>query len=664
MTWYPIAFLPPQYENASGAPYSGAVLKAYAAGTTNVIPMATNYQGVTTAESIILNASGFTVYGGTVIIPHVQENYKLALYPTQAAADANSGALWTVDNILIADSSSTPFVQYFDGDGVNTTFTLSEDLGTDEEILMVFADKALPDSVSNGTFATDTIWTKGAGWTIGAGVATAVLASSDLTQNSSTPLIEGQSYVIKYTITRTAGDVTAKIGGAAATARSSAGTYLETIVAGSTQAITFTGNGFSGSVDNVTVKPIYAARREILRPDEYTLSGNQLTLNAAPPSGTKNIIVFAPSLLLGAANDAAAAAATSETNAANSAATATTQAGIATTQAGIATSQASAASASAAAAASSAAEGLYRDVITITFADSPYVPSEAQEGTLFRCDTSGGNIVVNLSALSVYGEDMKFAFVKVTGDANTVTVNRGGTDTIEGSTSKVITAQYLVNVFVGDSATGTWLTAIQSATIAPSSVTNAMLATMAAGTIKANITGGPANPSDPTLSAVLDNIIGSGQGNIMYRNATVWAALTAGTLGQSLHTGGASANPSWGDNVAIGSFTRDVSLTADQAVTGVGFKPKLVIFVGSVNASNKSCIGASNVTANGCMFTPAAGVAGNYSTATTACIAAVTDSSNNNLGVLLSLDSDGFTIDWTKTGTPTGTLTCFWIALR
>jgi len=50
--------------------------------------------------------------------------------------------------------------------------------------------------------------------------------------------------------------------------------------------------------------------------------GNQLTLNNIPPSGTANVIVFAPSQLLGAANNAAAAAATSETNAAASAAAA------------------------------------------------------------------------------------------------------------------------------------------------------------------------------------------------------------------------------------------------------------------------------------------------------------------------------------------------------
>lgn len=315
MSWYPIAFLPPQIENASGAPYSGAVLKAYRAGTSTPIPMATDYTGASTAASMVLNASGYPTYNGTIVIPHLQENYKLALYPNQAAADANSGAIWNPDNIQIAPSSNTSFIQYFDGDGVTATFTLSQNFGTDENALMVFSDRAIPNYLNNGDFASGTGWTPGAGWSIGSGVATAAGAiSTALTQNANTPLIQGQSYTVELTVTASAGTVTPSIGGNAGTTRG-AGTFRETIIAGATQVIAFTGVGFTGTIDNVSVKPTYAAQRVINRPDEYTVVGNQLTLNNIPPSGTKNIIVFAPSQLLGAANNAAAAAATSEANA-------------------------------------------------------------------------------------------------------------------------------------------------------------------------------------------------------------------------------------------------------------------------------------------------------------------------------------------------------------
>ena len=106
MTWYPMAYMPQQYEDLNGNPYSGAVLKAYRAGTSTPILMATNYTGTTTAGSFQLNSAGYPVSSGNVIIPHIEENYDLALYPTQAAADANSGALWTIPNLQISSGTN------------------------------------------------------------------------------------------------------------------------------------------------------------------------------------------------------------------------------------------------------------------------------------------------------------------------------------------------------------------------------------------------------------------------------------------------------------------------------------------------------------------------------------------------------------------------------
>jgi hypothetical protein len=104
--YYPIAYFPPQFELSSGVPASGYVLKAYSAGTSTPISMYTDYTGGTSAATITLNASGYPVVSSNVIIPHVSENFKLAIYPTQAAADANTGAVWTYDNIRIAVNNS------------------------------------------------------------------------------------------------------------------------------------------------------------------------------------------------------------------------------------------------------------------------------------------------------------------------------------------------------------------------------------------------------------------------------------------------------------------------------------------------------------------------------------------------------------------------------
>jgi hypothetical protein len=48
-----------------------------------------------------------------------------------------------------------------------------------------------------------------------------------------------------------------------------------------------------------------------------------------------------------------------------------------------------------------------------------------------------------------------------------------------------------------------------------------------------------------SLSQVLDSVLGTTQGSIIYRNSTVWTTLAPGTAGQVLSTGGAAANPSW-----------------------------------------------------------------------------------------------------------------------
>lgn len=107
MSYLPISGITPQYSDpATGLPYSGVVLKAYADGTSTNISFATDTTGGTLATSIALNSNGFPEVSSNVVIPHLDQDYKLSLYPTQAAADANSGAIWTVDNIPITDEGS------------------------------------------------------------------------------------------------------------------------------------------------------------------------------------------------------------------------------------------------------------------------------------------------------------------------------------------------------------------------------------------------------------------------------------------------------------------------------------------------------------------------------------------------------------------------------
>lgn len=62
-------------------------------------------------------------------------------------------------------------------------------------------------------------------------------------------------------------------------------------------------------------------------------------------------------------------------------------------------------------------------------------------------------------------------------------------------------------------------------------VTNSYLATMDAETIKANVTGSAANPQDVSVSQVMD-LIGSTQGDLVYRGEFLWEALAAASPNQ------------------------------------------------------------------------------------------------------------------------------------
>lgn len=149
------------------------------------------------------------------------------------------------------------------------------------------------DRVINGGFATDTDWTKGTGWTIAAGVATATGAiSTNLTNVANLQLVQGGLYYVTFTATRSAGSVTINVGGTAGTARSSAATFSELIIAGSTQVIEFTTSGFTGTVDLVSVVPAVAVPADTtlgtagdLNPTGYFLNSNIATI-AVVSAGT------------------------------------------------------------------------------------------------------------------------------------------------------------------------------------------------------------------------------------------------------------------------------------------------------------------------------------------------------------------------------------------
>lgn len=112
MSWKPISSTVPQY-HVSGSPASGYYLKAYQAGTTTAVNMATDTSGGTTLAKVQINSEGYPINGSSaVFIPHIGiSKYKLAFYlnATDADNDTTGSAAWVVDNISIDLPNTTSY---------------------------------------------------------------------------------------------------------------------------------------------------------------------------------------------------------------------------------------------------------------------------------------------------------------------------------------------------------------------------------------------------------------------------------------------------------------------------------------------------------------------------------------------------------------------------
>jgi len=143
--------------------------------------------------------------------------------------------------------------------------------------------------VTNGDFATDTVWVKGVGWSISGGVAsiTSSAASNAITQPVGTA---GRVYQITYTVVSvSAQGFRAFAGGTNGAVRSVAGTYTETLVCGTTNTSIGIGawaTGTTGSIDNVSVKEITG--NHSVAPTDAA----RMTYGIEPKTGTRNLLTF------------------------------------------------------------------------------------------------------------------------------------------------------------------------------------------------------------------------------------------------------------------------------------------------------------------------------------------------------------------------------------
>jgi hypothetical protein len=126
--------------------------------------------------------------------------------------------------------------------------------------------------ISNGDFASSDDWSAGTGWAIGSGVATATAGvASDLTQDVTGIIAGGVTYVVSFTVTRTAGSLQLQVESAdIATGKvdqgepiAKAGTYTRYFTAPSRpiNLIFAKDDAFAGTVDNVSITVVPIAYR-------------------------------------------------------------------------------------------------------------------------------------------------------------------------------------------------------------------------------------------------------------------------------------------------------------------------------------------------------------------------------------------------------------------
>ena len=172
------------------------------------------------------NANGTYTEVGTYDIDRL-EFYKNAGF---------EGSITNISVIEITDDTNLPRINY-------EGFSYQDALGSEE--------------VLNGTFDTDTGWTKGTGWSISGGNATSDGSASNLDQSGT--FLSGKTYKVVYDVLNyVSGDIRFRFTGTSnenGTLRNTNGTYTEYIKLANNQSVLrFPSSSFNGSIDNVSVK--------------------------------------------------------------------------------------------------------------------------------------------------------------------------------------------------------------------------------------------------------------------------------------------------------------------------------------------------------------------------------------------------------------------------
>ena len=112
----------------------------------------------------------------------------------------------------------------------------------------------------------------------------------------------------------------------------------------------------------------------------------------------------------------------------------------------------------------------------------------------------------------------------------------------------------------------------------------------------------------------------------------------------------------------LGSFTRSMTANSgDVSYTGIGFRPSVLIFLSSLSSASLS-VGFDDGTLH--YYVDVKESTG-YAESSTKSIILLQGTGTHQTAIIKTLDSDGFTLTWTKNGTPgAATGTVHYLAFR
>jgi hypothetical protein len=269
--------------------------------------------------------------------------------------------------------------------------------------------------------------------------------------------------------------------------------------------------------------------------------------------------------------------------------------------------------------------------------------------TLTNKTISGGTIS-GASLVNCTGTITASTLVNATLSGTTVnsgTITGGNIDraTLSGPTITGTVFATGANFYLGNITGGT----ISSSAINGGSVASATFSGTITATTATMVSGTYSSPvlQNPTIS-----LTGSTNGDMWYQSGGVVARLPKGTAYQKLLMNSSATGPTWNTAIYYGNSSRNLTTASGTAaITGLGFRPIMVFFQGYVGTvSNFTGMDTGNIRSLNLNYD----VGLHYSDQSNS-LWFFASGGNYVSGQISSMDADGFTITFSRSGAPTGT---------